>query len=282
MSDLIQQIVSPSVLNHAWNHVRKDRARWNQELTMADVEQDLPLHIGRIADELLSGTYRAQSLRCFEIAKVNGEARTICAPTVRDKFVQRAVLTVLEPIAESYFHPCSFGYRPLCTIDMALAKVREWVRQGYTWLGDADIFQCFDSIAHTAVLKWVDALTEEPRITALIDDWLNAVPDQYRPYGAGFSLPQGQVISPFLCNLYLHEMDMDLEEAGIPFVRFADDFIVFGSDQATAEQALATAGASLERLGLRFNEDKTHVIQSSRKHQFLGKRLPNANVRFIP
>ena len=275
MIDRIAQIASPPVLNHAWNLVRKDKARWTPDLAMQEVERNLPLHIGRLAEELLDGRYRPQPMRCFRIPKASGGERLICAPTVRDKLAQRAVLTVLEPLGEAVFHPASFGYRPLCTLDMALARIREWIRQGWHWLGDADIARCFDTIPHAPLLDQVDALCHDPRVADLVHLWLHAADPRSRPGGTGVGLPQGLVIAPFLCNLYLHEMDMDLEESGIPFVRYADDFMVLGESEPFARSALALAEDSLTRLGLRLNLDKTRIVETSNRLRFLGKRLPN-------
>lgn len=279
MVDLVRHIASPAVLNHAWNLVSSDKSRWTRDLTMQEVENDLPLHIGRLAEELTQGHYRPQQMRCFEVAKASGGTRTVCAPAVRDKLVQRATLTVLEPLGEAVFHPCSFGYRPLCTLDMALARLREWVRAGYTWLGDADIEQCFDSIPHRPLLEQLAGLCGDLRVVELVSRWLDAMPAHLRPKGPGVGLPQGLVLSPFLCNLYLHDMDMDLEEAGTPFVRYADDFILLENDQAAAQAALELAARSLGRLGLRLNPDKTQVIRTSANYRFLGKRLPNVRPR---
>ena len=279
MSTLIKQVASPAVLNEAWNLVKRDKSRWTPDLTMDDMARDLPLHIGRIAEELTSGRYLPQPMRCFQIPKADGSQRLICAPAVRDKLVQRAVLIILEPLGEAVFHPASFGYRPLCTVDMAVAKVREWIRQGYRWLGDADIAQCFDSIPHLPVLEQLAGLCQDDDIVQLCSDWLNSMPERFRPKGPGLGLPQGLVLSPFLCNLHLHEMDMDLEEHNIPFVRYADDFIVFGHTEAQAQHALLHAQNSLERLQLQLHPEKTQIVETSQAVRFLGKRLPNAPQR---
>lgn len=281
MVDLIHQIASPAVLNYAWNLVCKDRSRWTRELTMQEVEKNLPLHIGRLAEELIHGRYHPQRMQCFEVAKASGGTRTVCAPAVRDKLVQRATLAVLEPLGEAVFHPCSFGYRPMCTLDMALARLREWVRTGHPWLGDADIEHCFDSIPHRPLLEQLAGLCGDLRLVQLVSLWLDAMPPRFRRKGPGLGLPQGLVLSPFLCNLYLHDMDMDFEELGIPFVRYADDFVLLGSDQDAAQGALEIAACSLERLGLRLNPEKTQVIRTSANHRFLGKRLPNVRPRIL-
>jgi RNA-directed DNA polymerase len=273
MGRLIERMLSPEVLNIAWRSVRNDRSRWTSTLTIEEMARDMPLHVGRIVDDVLTGRYRPEPVRCFDVAKADGGTRRICAPAVRDKFVQRAMLTVLEPLGEAVFHPHSYGYRPLCTVDMAVAKAREFVRMGDRWLGDADIAQCFDSIAHEPALAFLAGLCDDEDLVRLAARCLLSVPPP--PGGSqGIGLPQGSVLSPFLCNLYLHDMDMDFEESGIRFVRYADDFIVFGREMEDARRALAVAASSLERLGLRLHPEKTRLVESSRTVRFLGKALP--------
>jgi len=269
MGYLLEKAMSPAVLDHAWRLLRDDRGVWRRGLPKADMERNVIRHVGILAEDVLSGRYQADPMRCFEIAKADGGRRLIAAPTIRDKLAQRAVLTVLEPLGEALFHNASFGYRPRCTREMALSWLREWVRRGWTWLGDADIQTCFDAIPQQGVLEFLWILCEDAEILALARQWFDSIPPRFRLGAPGCGLPQGMVLSPFLCNLYLHALDERLDEEGIPFVRFADDFIVMGRDRDEAEDALAVAADQLGALGLALNPGKTQVVLSSPKHQFL-------------
>lgn len=281
MGKYLEKAATPAVLNHAWRLLRNERGVWTQGLCMKEMQSNLVRHIGELSLELQSGRYRPAPMRCFEIEKGDGGKRTICAATVRDKLAQRAVLTVLEPLGEAIFHAASFGFRPSCTPDMALSQVREWVRRGYAWIGDADIKGCFDHIPHQPVLRKLKHLCGDREVTVLVADWLESVPRKHRPCGAGRGLPQGMVLSPFLCNLHLHDLDCTLERKGIPFVRFADDFVLLATAEEDADRALRIAGRCLGGLGLEFNAEKTRVIRSSPRHRFLGKRLPDGRPRFV-
>ena len=277
----LARAADPDVLNHAWRRLRNEPGLWTRGVPMARMNQDVVRHIGELARELREGRYRAQPMRCFEIPKAEGGKRLIAAPLIRDKLAQRAVLTVLEPLGEAIFDDASFGFRPRCTREMALSRIREWVRRGWCWLGDADIETCFDSIPHRPALKKLEQLCADPAIVDLVRQWLDALPAHHRPApGRGF--PQGMVLSPFLCNLYLHQLDLDLNRQGIPFVRFADDFVLLARDQQGAQQALRQAGRSLQRLGLKLHPTKSRVIRSSTRHRFLGQRLPDSRERFTP
>lgn len=280
MGYLLEKAMSPAVLDHAWRLLKDDRGLWQRGLPKAEMERNLIRHIGLLAREVLSENYRAGPMRCFEIAKADGKTRLICAGSIRDKLVQRAVLTVLEPLGEALFHNASFGYRPGCTREMALAWLREWVRRGWGWLGDADIQACFDSIPQTGVLQFLWILCEDAEIVALTRQWLESVPCRFRPGPPGCGLPQGMVLSPFLCNLYLHALDERLNEECIPFVRFGDDFIVLGQSREEAESGLAVAAEQLAALGLELHPAKTRIIRSSGQYTFLGYRLPDGRPRF--
>jgi RNA-directed DNA polymerase len=278
----LQQAASPAVLNHAWRLLHNDPGCWVRGLPVDEMERNVIRHVGELSRELLSGRYRPQPMRCYEIAKADGGKRLICAPAVRDKLAQRAVLTILEPLGEAVFHESSFGYRPQCSREMALARLREGVRRGWVWIGDADIRACFDTIPNRGVLKELKRLCPERALLRLVRLWLDSLPDRFRPAGPGRGLPQGMVLSPFLCNLYLHRLDCALDRQGIPFVRFADDFVLLGKTENEAQKALRFADKQLHQLGLELHPDKTRVLRATPRHSFLGLRLPDSKERFQP
>ena len=201
-------------------------------------------HVGELSQQLLNGQYHPEAMNCFEIDKADGKKRLICAAAVRDKLVQRAILSVIEPLGEAIFHEASFGFRPKYNLDMALAKVREWVRKGYIWLGDADIKACFDTIPYQQVLKRLYKMCGDKQLIAVVKDSIESMPGQFRPNGQSRGLPQGMVLSPFLCNLHLHDLDCKLHSYHIPFVRFADDFVLLAQNEPAANQS------QLNKLGL--------------------------------
>jgi RNA-directed DNA polymerase len=280
MGKYLDKAASAHVLNHAWHYLHHDHGQWRRGLSLEEMQKNLIRHVGELSEQVLANKYRPEKMRCHEIDKADGGKRLLCASVVRDKLLQRAILTVLEPLGEAIFHECSFGFRPQCTLDMALSKVREIVRKGYVWLADADIKGCFDNIPYEQVLKTLYKLCGDKELMAIVRDCIESQPDNFRPAGKGRGLPQGLVLSPFLCNLHLHDFDCFLQSKKIPFVRFADDFILFAQEEPAAHKALQLAAKQLNKLGLELHPEKTRVIRSSSKYKFLGKRLPNAKPRF--
>lgn len=282
MGRFVESSASFPVMNHAWRFYRNDKGLWEKNLPMAEMQRDVILHIGQLMTDLASGSYRPAPLRCYEMEKADQKTRTICVSPIRDRLAQRAVLTVLEPLGEKIFHKNSFGFRPNRSVDNAINKVREYVRDGFSWLLDADIKSCFDMIPHETALLQLFELTKDKELNTLVRYWLTNVPPEHRVGGPGRGLPQGMVLSPFLCNLHLHVMDEFLDKRKVLFVRFADDFVLLAKNAQVAYQYRQIVTDILGKLGLELHPDKTQIIQSSRNHLFLGKRLPNSQKRFNP
>ena len=274
MSNLLEKAASPEILNAAWKRFRNDKAVWAPGLYRREMESNLVYHLVKLSNELRTGAYIPDPVRFFPVNKGDGRQRIISASTLRDKVAQRAVLTVLEPFGEKIFHHDSFGYRPGRTIDMALSRVREYMLCGMSWVLDADIQSYFDNIPHKPLIKSLKSLITDREIVALIKRWLYAGTAKRGFLSVPKGIPQGAVLSPFLCNIYLTSWDNDMSAKNLPFVRFADDFLVFAKSRASAIKAHSYVGKSLKRLGLMLNEQKTRTVQCGPNVQFLGRKLP--------
>ena len=158
---------------------------------------------------------------------------------------------------------------------MALNKTRERVKIGQDWLVDADIQQFFDSIPHPPLLKTLKTFINDTPTMQLIEQWLKQGAHSSSLLGTRRGISQGAILSPLFCNLYLHQFDQALSEANIPFVRFADDFLLFATDQHKAQQAKHYADKQLQKLGLTLHPEKTQIVRSHPKIKFLGEPLPN-------
>ncbi len=279
MSALLEKAASPAIINNAWRKHRRDKAIWRIGVSREEMKPHMVYHLARLCEELKSGNYRPDPVRFFPVSKGDGKERIISAVTLRDKVAQRALLAVLEPMGEAVFHENSFGYRPGRSIDMALAKCREHINCGMEWVVDADIKSYFDEIPHGPLMKRVRALIRDPKVVALIRRWLDVGVPRRGFLGEAKGIPQGSVISPFLCNLYLTDLDRALGKANLPFVRFADDFLVFARTRADAEDARKFVEKTLRRLGLALHPEKTRIAKCGPKVSFLGRKLPKIRKR---
>ncbi len=276
MGELLDRALSPEVMNAAWKRLRHEKTVWQPGVARWDIEPNLMLHLLGLIDELRSGRYRPAPLRQFTIERGDGKRRVLSALSLRDKLAQRAVLTVLDPLGEALFHNDSFGYRPNRNTDMAHRRACERVACGLTWLVDADIAKFFDNIPHRPLQKTLKRHIPDKELLRLIDLWL--AEGGGSPFGflrERRGIAQGAVISPILCNLFLHDLDMALADKNIPFVRFADDFLLFASTEKKARAALEFVGSKLKSLGLELHPEKTRAVLSSPQVVFLGHRLIN-------
>jgi len=277
MSTLIKQVSSCEVLNHAWKKLKNDNAIWTHNISKKDMEYDFVYHIVKLSDELRAGTYKPDTVRFFPITKGNGKKRIISAYTLRDKLAQRALLTVLEPIFEKQFHNDSFAYRPGRSVNMAIAKTKEYIRCGFTWIVDADIQDYFDNIPHKPLLKILKSIICDKNVMNLIKGWLNVGTVRKGYFSQTRGIPQGAVLSPLFCNIYLTKWDNDMSKKNFPFVRFADDFLIFTKNKENAKKAHIYTEKCLSKLNLHLNQDKTRVVSCGPHVTFLGKKLPKIN-----
>jgi group II intron reverse transcriptase/maturase len=197
--------------------------------------------------------------------------RRLAIWTLRDRIAQRAVHDYLEPIAERLFLDCSYGFRPGRSVGDAVAAVIGHRDAGRRWVVDADIRDCFGSMDTGLLRRMVRQVVPERAVVQLIDRWLEARifnPLQGRRARAGTS--QGGVISPLLCNLYLHHFDVALTRRGLHLVRFADDFVILCRRRWQSRRALVAARTALTRLRLELNPQKTRLVHFGEGFAFLG------------
>ena len=208
-------------------------------------EDRLEENLKNLSEDLRSGRYRPQQIRRHYIPKPGSkELRPLGIPTVRDRVVQTALLMVLEPIFEHDFAEHSYGFRPGRGCKDALRRVDELLKEGYTYIVDADLKSYFDTIPHDRLLALVGQKVSDGRVLSLIESFLKqGVLDGLREWTPEEGSPQGGCISPLLSNIYLNPLDHLMAEQGFEMVRYADDFVILCRSPEEAARALAVVQA---------------------------------------
>jgi RNA-directed DNA polymerase len=275
---LIDKVYAPATLGVAWAKVRANHGAAGVD--GQSIERFAPRadeYLSELAADLWTGQYRPQAIRRVEIPKGDGKTRPLGIPTVKDRIVQTAVKLVIEPIFEAMFMPSSYGFRPGRGCKDALREVNGLIRDGYTFVVDADLRSYFDSIPHDRLMERVKERISDGRLLDLLRRWLDQdILHGLKRWTPIKGTPQGAVISPVLANLYLHPLDELLAIKGYRMVRYADDFVVMCRSLEEAEAALAEVRDWVEASGLTLHPDKTRLgdcRQPGQGFDFLGYRF---------
>lgn len=274
---LYDRVYRRDVLESAWELVRRnngsagaDGARICDIVNSSDGVVKL---IDELEMELKTKTYKPGPVRRVYIPKSNGKLRPLGIPNVRDRVAQCAALLILEPIFESDFMECSYGFRPGKSAHGALGALRENLTKGYVAVYDADLSGYFDTIPHAKLMKCLEMRISDRSVLKLIRLWLRAPvvesDDEGRPKKTrsnGKGTPQGGVISPLLANVYLHCLDRRFHGPSGParwanarLIRYADDFVILARYQG--QRLTDWVGEHVESwLGLRLNREKTRTV----------------------
>ena len=272
-------------LRYAYELTRKDGAVGIDGQTAAQYEEKLEENLCSLLERIKSGRYHAPPVRRVYIPKADGAKRPLGIPTFEDKVAQRAIVLLLEPIYEQTFFHGSFGFRPGRSAHQALQHLRTRIlkNRGY-WVLDVDVRRYFETIDHGHLRDFLARRVVDGVVRRMIDKWLKAgvlEEEQWRRTEQG--TPQGGVISPLLANIYLHPLDLLMEESGYRMVRYADDFVILCRTEDEAMAALRQAEAWVTENGLTLHPDKTRIGDSRQPGQgfdFLGYRF-EAGYRFV-
>src|SRR5580700_9707182 len=241
-------------------------------MTVIGIKDYLKQHWPAIREQLLSGTYEPKPVRRVEISKPDGGGvRKLGIPTVLDRFIQQAVMQVLQKQWNPTFSHHSYGFRPRRSAHQAVAQAQQYIAQGYGWVTDLDLEKFFDRVNHDKLMGQVAKRIEDRRLLKLIRAFLNAgVMENGLVSPSVEGTPQGGPLSPLLSNLVLDELDQELECRGHRFVRYADDCNIYVRSERAGQRVMESITRFIkQKLKLKVNEAKSAVARPQER-RFLG------------
>ena len=299
--DLYNLVYDPAVLVYAWTRVRSNRGA-----RTAGVDGETAHYIAAVRgeqaflselrDDLKARRFQPVPVRERMIPKASGKLRRLGIATVRDRVAQAALKTVLEPIFEATFSPCSYGFRPRRQAHDAIAETHFLASRSYEWIVEGDIKACFDEISHSAVLGRMRDRIADRRVMDLVKAFLKAgiLSEDGELRDSDTGAPQGGIVSPLISNIALSILDEHFAAAweamgdsharaqrrhkGLAtyrLIRYADDWLLLvAGDRADAERLRAEAAEVLLPMGLRLSEEKTKIVHIDQGFDFLGDAHP--------
>ena len=228
-------------------------------------------HWPRILEQLLQGAYQPQPVKRVKIPKPGGGERLLGIPTVLDRFIQQAVMQVLQGSWDRTFSAHSYGFRPGRSAHQAVAQAQAYIAQGYGYVVDIDLEKFFDRVNHDILMGLVAKRVKDKRVLKLLRAFLNAgVMENGLVSLATEGTPQGGPLSPLLSNLMLDVLDRELERRGHRFVRYADDCNIYVRSERAGERVMASLSRFLDKkLKLKVNQGKSAVARPGER-KFLG------------
>jgi len=260
-SDLMAKVCERQNLQAALKRVRKNKGSPGIDgMTVDELPGFLREHWPHLREQLLAGRYQPSVVKQQLIPKASGGMRKLGIPTVVDRFIQQAVLQVLQPMLDPGFSQHSHGFRPGHRAHDAIVEAQRYIQGGRKWVVDVDLEQFFDRVNHDVLMGRLGKRIGDRRLLGLIRRYL----------GAGILVhglaterhegtPQGGPLSPLLANVLLDEVDKELEKRGHAFVRYADDCNVYVRSRRAGERVMGLLRRLYAGLRLRVNEAKSAV-----------------------
>src|SRR5260370_19356333 len=272
-SQIMEEVCERENLKEALRQVRSKKGRAGVDgMTVDQLGDYLKQHWPVIRDQLLNGTYEPKPVRRVEIPKPDGGGvRKLGIPTVLDRFVQQAVMQVLQRQWNPTFSQYSYGFRPRRSAHHAVAQAQQYIAQGYGWVIDLDLEKFFDRVNHDKLMGQIAKRVGDKRLLKLIRAFLNAgVMENGLVSQSVEGTPQGGPLSPLLSNLVLDELDRELERRGHRYVRYADDCNIYVRSERAGQRVMKSITQFItQKLKLKVNESKSAVARPQER-KFLG------------
>jgi RNA-directed DNA polymerase len=270
---LMEEVCERENLREALRRVKANKGSPGVDgMTIDEITEYLKQHWPAIREQLLSGTYEPKPVRRVEIPKPDGVGvRKLGIPTVLDRFIQQAVMQVLQKRWDPTFSQHSYGFRPGRSAHQAVAQAQRYIAEGYRWTVDFDLEKFFDRVNHDQLMGQIAKRVDDKRLLKLIRAFLNAgVLENGLVSPSVEGTPQGGPLSPLLSNVVLDELDRELERRGHRFVRYADDSNVYVRSERAGQRVMESISRFItQKLKLKVNEEKSAVARPEQR-KFLG------------
>lgn len=270
--ELIEQILEKNNVRTALEKVISNKgAAGIDGMKVEDLRDYMNANWSGIRKSILERNYKPAPVRRVEIPKPNGGVRKLGIPTVVDRALQQSIVQILTPIFEAEFQENSYGFRPGRSCEQAVLKLLEYLNDGYEWIVDIDLEKFFDNVPQDKLMSYVGRVIRDPDTESLIRKYLKSGVMENGLYEATeLGTPQGGNLSPLLSNVMLNELDKELTNRGLRYVRYADDCVIAVGSSASANRVMHTITKWIEqKLGLKVNATKTHVCRPT-KLKYLG------------
>ena len=269
---LMEEVCERENLKEALRRVKANKGSAGVDgMTVGGITDYLKQHWPAIREQLLNGTYEPRPVRRVEIPKPDGGVRKLGIPTVLDRFIQQAVMQVLQRQWDPTFSESSYGFRPGRSAQQAVAQAQQHIADGHGWCVDLDLEKFFDQVNHDKLMGQIAKRVEDKRLLKLIRAFLNAgVMENGMVSPSVEGTPQGGPLSPLLSNLVLDELDRELKRRGHRFVRYADDCNIYVRSERAGQRVMESVTRFItQTLKLKVNETKSAVARPQER-KFLG------------
>jgi RNA-directed DNA polymerase len=274
---IMEEACKPDNLEQALRRVTANKGSAGIDgMRVEELANHLKEHWAEIEEQLLLGTYKPNPVKRVEIPKGDGGTRKLGIPTVRDRFIQQAILQVIQKVFDSTFSEYSYGFRPNRSAHQAVLQAQKYISEGYRIVVDIDLEKFFDRVNHDRLMSTLAKRITDKRALRIIRAYLNAgvmENELVKPTQEG--TPQGGNLSPLLSNIVLDELDKELEARGHKYVRYADDCNIYVKSVRAGERVMESITRFItQKLKLKVNRDKSAVDEPS-KRKLLGYSFTN-------
>ena len=259
---MIERVLAAGNITKACYEVIKNKGAGGVDKTpVKELKAYLDTNRDKLCESVRNGDYLPQPIRGKQIPKGNKKKRLLGIPTAVDRMLQQAVLRVVMPQYELEFSEASYGFRPNRNTHQAVSKALNYINSGFQNIVEIDLKAFFDEVDHVLLLELIYRKVKCKETMRLLRRWLRApIEIEGKLVKRTKGVPQGSPISPFLSNVMLNELDIEMEQLGLNFVRYADDFSIYCKTKSDAVKAKILVTKFLrDKLKLPINTDKSGI-----------------------